>query len=253
MITIKSHSEIMRMIDAGKVLQEVFALLHEKISPGISTKDIDKFAKECIIKNGALPSFLGVPNYFGGIDFPGAVCASVNEELIHGIPGDRILREGDIVSVDVGAVYRGLQADAARTYMVGNVSEEAARLVKVTEECFFKALEQCEAGNRITDISGAVQDHAEANGYSVVRDYTGHGIGREMHEDPEVPNFRSARRGPRLTPGMAIAIEPMINAGGYEVEVAPNKWTVLTKDRKLCSHYENTVIITAGEPIVTTL
>ncbi|MBO7406646.1 MAG: type I methionyl aminopeptidase [Clostridia bacterium] len=253
MITIKSHSEIMRMIDAGKVLQEVFALLHEKISPGISTKDIDKFAKECIIKNGALPSFLGVPNYFGGIDFPGAVCASVNEELIHGIPGDKILKEGDIVSVDVGAVYRGLQADAARTYMVGNVSEEAARLVKVTEECFFKALEQCEAGNRITDISGAVQDHAEANGYSVVRDYTGHGIGREMHEDPEVPNFRSARRGPRLTPGMAIAIEPMINAGGYEVEVAPNKWTVLTKDRKLCSHYENTVIITAGEPIVTTL
>ncbi|MBO5077293.1 MAG: type I methionyl aminopeptidase [Clostridia bacterium] len=253
MITIKSHSEIMRMIDAGKVLQEVFALLHEKISAGISTKDIDKFAKECIIKNGALPSFLGVPNYFGGIDFPGAVCASVNEELIHGIPGDRILKEGDIVSVDVGAVYRGLQADAARTYMVGNVSEEAARLVKVTEECFFKALEQCEAGNRITDISGAVQDHAEANGYSVVRDYTGHGIGREMHEDPEVPNFRSARRGPRLTPGMAIAIEPMINAGGYEVEVASNKWTVLTKDRKLCSHYENTVIITAGEPIVTTL
>ena len=253
MITIKSHSEIMRMIDAGKVLQEVFALLHEKISPGISTKDIDKFAKECIIKNGALPSFLGVPNYFGGIDFPGAVCASVNEELIHGIPGDKILKEGDIVSVDVGAVYRGLQADAARTYMVGTVSEEAARLVKVTEECFFKALEQCEAGNRITDISGAVQDHAEANGYSVVRDYTGHGIGREMHEDPEVPNFRSARRGPRLTPGMAIAIEPMINAGGYEVEVAPNKWTVLTKDRKLCSHYENTVIITAGEPIVTTL
>ena len=253
MITIKSHGEIMRMIDAGKVLQEVFALLHEKISPGISTKDIDKIAKECIIKNGALPSFLGVPNYFGGIDFPGAVCASVNEELIHGIPGDRILKEGDIVSVDVGAVYRGLQADAARTYKVGNVSEEAARLVKVTEECFFKALEQCEAGNRITDISGAVQDHAEANGYSVVRDYTGHGIGREMHEDPEVPNFRSARRGPRLTPGMAIAIEPMINAGGYEVEVASNKWTVLTKDRKLCSHYENTVIITAGEPIVTTL
>ena len=253
MITIKSHRDIERMIDAGKVLQEVFALLYEKISPGISTKDIDKIARECIIKNGALPSFLGVPNYFGGIDFPGAVCASVNEELIHGIPGDRIVKDGDIVSVDVGAILKGLQADACRTYLVGNVAEEARRLVKVTEECFFKALEQCYAGNRIRDISGAVQDHAESNGYSVVREYTGHGIGREMHEDPEVPNFRTARRGPRLEPGMAIAIEPMINMGGYEVEVAANKWTVYTKDGKLCSHYENTVIITAGEPIVTTL
>ena len=252
-MTIKSHGEIAKMIEAGKVLQEVFAVLYEKISPGISTKDIDKIAKECIIKNGALPSFLGVPNYFGGIDFPGAVCASVNEELIHGIPGDRILHEGDIISVDVGAVLKGLQADACRTYMVGRVSEEAARLVKVTEECFFKGLEQCVAGNRIIDISGAVQDHAEKNGYSVVRDYTGHGIGHEMHEDPEVPNYRTARRGPRLVPGMAIAIEPMINVGGYEVETAENKWTVYTKDRKLCSHYENTVIITAGEPIVTTL
>jgi methionyl aminopeptidase len=253
MITIKSHGEIARMIDAGKVLQEVFSVLSEKIIAGISTKDIDKIARECIIKNGALPSFLGVPNYFGGIDFPGAVCASVNEELIHGIPGDRILKNGDIVSVDVGAVLKGLQADACRTYRVGDVSPEADRLVRVTEECFFKGLEQCVAGNRIIDISGAVQDYAESNGYSVVRDYTGHGIGREMHEDPEVPNFRTARRGPRLMPGMAIAIEPMINQGTYDVEVAPNKWTVYTKDRKLCSHYENTVIITAGEPIVTTL
>ena len=253
MITIKSHGEIARMIDAGKVLQEVFAVLSEKISPGISTKDIDKISRECIIKNGALPSFLGVPNYYGGIDFPGAVCASVNEELIHGIPGDRILKNGDIVSVDVGALLKGFQADACRTYRVGQVSPEADRIVRVTEECFFKALEQCVAGNRIIDISGAVQDHAEGNGYSVVREYTGHGIGREMHEDPEVPNFRTARRGPRLTPGMAIAIEPMINEGSPEVEVAADKWTVYTKDRKLCSHYENTVIITAGEPIVTTL
>lgn len=253
MITIKSHGEIARMIDAGKVLREVFSILSEKISAGISTRDIDKIARECIIKNGAFPSFLGVPNYFGGIDFPGAVCASVNEELIHGIPGDRILKDGDIVSVDVGAILKGLQADACRTFFVGDVQPETRRLVEVTEECFFKALGQCVPGNRIIDISGAVQDHAESNGYSVVRDYTGHGIGREMHEDPEVPNFRSARRGPRLAPGMAIAIEPMINMGGYEVEVADNKWTVYTKDRKLCAHYENTVIITAGEPIVTTL
>ncbi len=153
----------------------------------------------------------------------------------------------------MGALLKGFQADACRTYRVGQVSPEADRIVRVTEECFFKALEQCVAGNRIIDISGAVQDHAEGNGYSVVREYTGHGIGREMHEDPEVPNFRTARRGPRLTPGMAIAIEPMINEGSREVEVAADKWTVYTKDRKLCSHYENTVIITAGEPIVTTL
>jgi len=253
MITIKSKSEIGRMIDAGKVLQEVFALLYEKISPGITTNDIDKIAKECIIKNGALPSFLGVPNYMGGIDFPAAVCASVNEELIHGIPGHRILEEGDIVSVDVGALLRGFQADACRTYTVGKCAEETLRLVKVTEECFFEGLKHCVPGERIIDISGAVQDHAESNGYSVVREYTGHGIGREMHEDPEVPNYRTARRGPRLIPGMAIAIEPMINAGGREVEVGKDLWTVYTKDRKLCAHYENTVIITDDQPIITTL
>ena len=253
MITIKSKSEIGRMIDAGKVLQEVFALLYEKISPGITTNDIDKIAKECIIKNGALPSFLGVPNYMGGIDFPAAVCASVNEELIHGIPGHRILNEGDIVSVDVGALLRGFQADACRTYTVGQCAEETLRLVKVTEECFFEGLKHCVPGERIIDISGAVQDHAESNGYSVVREYTGHGIGREMHEDPEVPNYRTPRRGPRLIPGMAIAIEPMINAGRPEVEVGKDLWTVYTKDRKLCAHYENTVIITDDTPIITTL
>ena len=194
MIDIKSKSAIEKMKDAGKILSDVFQLLEENILPGISTKALDRIVTEYIIKNGALPSFLGVPNYYGGIDFPGAICASVNSEIIHGIPGQRLLKEGDIVSIDVGAQLEGYHADAARTYTVGKCSEEALRLIAVTKQSFFEGLKYAKVGYRIFDISGAVQDYVESHGFSVVRDFVGHGIGREMHEDPNVPNFGRAGR-----------------------------------------------------------
>lgn len=254
MIDIKSKSEIEKMKAAGEIVAGVFQLMEENILPGISTKDLDRIAMEYIIKNGAVPSFLGVPNVYGGMDFPAAVCASVNEEVIHGIPNRKPLKEGDIVSIDVGAQLKGFHADAARTYTVGKCSDEAIRLIEVTRQSFFEGVRFAVPGNRVSDISGAVQDYVEKNGYSVVRDYTGHGVGREIHEAPEVPNYRSNLRGPRLIPGMAIAIEPMVNQGSWEIEVdAEDKWTVYTKDRLLSAHYENTVIIADGEPIITTL
>lgn len=253
MINIKSKSEIEIMKDAGKIVSEVLRKLEENILPGVTTKELDRIASEYIIKSGASPSFLGVRNYYGGIDFPGAICASLNSEVIHGIPDGRRLRNGDIISIDVGACYRGFHGDAARTFPVGTVSEDAMRLIDVTRQSFFEALKFVRPNNRISDISGAVQDYVESFGYSVVREYTGHGVGRDLHEDPEIPNFRTNRRGHRLVSGMAIAIEPMINQGGAAVRVAPNKWTVYTRDGKLSAHYENTVIVTDDEPFVATL
>ena len=253
MINIKSKSEIERMKDSGKIVAEVLLKIEENISPGITTKELDRIASDYIIKNGAFPSFLGVPNYYGGIKFPGAICASLNGEVIHGIPDGRRLREGDIISVDVGAFYNGFHGDAARTFPVGRVSEDALKLIEVTRQSFFEGLKFVRPNNRISDISGAIQDYAESFGYSIVKEYTGHGVGRELHEDPEVPNYRTNRRGHRLAAGTAIAIEPMVNQGGADIVLAANKWTVYTKDGKLSAHYENTVIVTDDDPLIVTM
>lgn len=253
MINIKSKSEIERMKDSGKIVAEVLQKIEENILPGITTKELDRIASDYIIKSGAFPSFLGVPNYYGGIKFPGAICASVNGEIIHGIPDGRHLKEGDIISVDVGAFYNGFHGDAARTFPVGTVSEDASRLMEVTKQSFFEGLKFVRPNNRVSDISGAIQDYAESFGYSIVKEYTGHGVGRELHEDPEVPNYRTNRRGHRLAAGMAIAIEPMINQGTAEIALGDNKWTVYTKDGMLSAHYENTVIVTEEEPLIVTI
>ncbi len=253
MINIKSKSEIEKMKDSGKIVAEVLNKVEENILPGITTKELDRIASDYIIKSGAFPSFLGVPNYYGGVKFPGAICASVNGEIIHGIPDGRHLKEGDIISVDVGAFYNGFHGDAARTFPVGKVSEAALKLIEVTRQSFFEGLKFVRPNNRVSDVSGAIQDYAESFGYSIVKEYTGHGVGRELHEDPEVPNYRINRRGHRLAAGMAIAIEPMVNQGTADIVLSNNKWTVYTKDGKLSAHYENTVIVTEGEPLIVTI
>ena len=253
MINIKSKSEIEKMKDSGKIVAEVLNKVEENILPGITTKELDRIASDYIIKSGAFPSFLGVPNYYGGVKFPGAICASVNGEIIHGIPDGRHLKEGDIISVDVGAFYNGFHGDAARTFPVGKVSEAALKLIEVTRQSFFEGLKFVRPNNRVSDVSGAIQDYAESFGYSIVKEYTGHGVGRELHEDPEVPNYRTNRRGHRLAAGMAIAIEPMVNQGTADIVLSNNKWTVYTKDGKLSAHYENTVIVTEGEPLFVTI
>ena len=253
MINIKSKSEIEKMKDSGKIVAEVLNKVEENILPGITTKELDRIASDYIIKSGAFPSFLGVPNYYGGVKFPGAICASVNGEIIHGIPDGRHLKEGDIISVDVGAFYNGFHGDAARTFPVGKVSEAALKLIEVTRQSFFEGLKFVRPNNRVSDVSGAIQDYAESFGYSIVKEYTGHGVGRGLHEDPEVPNYRTNRRGHRLAAGMAIAIEPMVNQGTADIVLSNNKWTVYTKDGKLSAHYENTVIVTEGEPLIVTI
>lgn len=253
MINIKSKSEIEKMKASGKIVAGVLEEIEKNIFPGISIKELDRIATNYIIRSGAFPSFLGVPNYYGGIKFPGAICASINGEVIHGIPDSRALKEGDIISVDVGAYYNGFHGDAARTFPVGKVSDEALKLIEVTKQSFFEGLKFVKPNNRISDISGAIEDYVLSFGYSVVKEYTGHGIGRELHEDPEVPNYRTNRRGHRLAAGMAIAIEPMVNQGSDEISLGSNKWTVFTKDGKLSAHYENTVIVTDTEPLIVTL
>lgn len=247
MVTIKSKSEIEKMKAAGKVTYGALKAVKAAIRPGVTTQQLDKVAEEYIRAQGCIPSFKG----YGG--FPGSVCASVNEEVIHGIPGKRKLREGDILCIDVGAIYQGYHGDAARTFGVGNISPEAERLIAVTRESFFVGLEFAKDGYRISDISRAVQEYVESNGFSVLRDYCGHGIGTEMHEDPEVPNYVDGRRGIRLRPGMTIAVEPMVCQGGHEYFVADNDWTVCTRDGKLAAHYENTVLITNDTPVLLTL
>ncbi|HHV60266.1 MAG TPA: type I methionyl aminopeptidase [Clostridiaceae bacterium] len=252
MITIKSKSELEIMRKAG----EIVALAHEKIKeaikPGVTTKELDRIAEEVIIKSGATPSFKGVRGMPDAPLYPASICASVNDEVVHGIPGLRVLNDGDIISIDIGAFYGGFHADAARTHPVGKISIEAERLIMVTMECFYEGLKQAVFGNRISDISAAIQVHAEKNGYSVVREYVGHGIGREMWEPPQIPNFRTRERGPRLQPGMTLAVEPMINAGRYEIKIDANKWTVRTLDGSLSAHYENTLAVTDGEPVILT-
>jgi len=252
MITIKSQREIDLMRKAGQIVAMAHRRIEELIAPGITTKELDRAAEEVILRLGGIPSFKGVPNPYGGIDFPASICASVNHEVIHGIPNDIPLKEGDIVSIDIGAIYEGYHGDAARTYEVGVVSPEAKRLIAVTRESFYKGIEMAREGMRIRDISRAIQQYVEQNGYSVVRDFVGHGIGREMHEEPQIPNFVTRERGPRLQKGMTLAIEPMVNEGHWAVDVLGNKWTVVTKDGKLSAHYENTIVITDNEPVILT-
>lgn len=248
MITIKTDEQIALMRDSGRITKNVLDLIGREIRAGMTTKDIDKLAYEYITACGAYPSFLGYSGY------PASVCTSVDEMVVHGIPSeDFVIREGQIVSVDVGVEYNGWQGDAARTFMIGEVSEEKKKLVKITEECFFKAIENLKDGTPIGDIGFKVQSHAEANGFSVVRALVGHGIGREMHEDPSVPNYGKKGTGIRLKKGMTIAIEPMINAGIYQVDFMSDGWGVKTRDRRPSAHYENTIAITEDGVEILTL
>lgn len=245
-IIIKNPKEVECMRKAGKITAAARSIARQAIADGISTKEIDREVNHFIRKSGAIPTFLG----YGG--FPASACISVNEEVIHGIPGKRIVRSGDIVSVDVGATFAGFVGDCAGTYPCGEVSEEAKKLMAVTRQSFFEGIKFARPGYRVNDIGSAIQEYVESNGYSVVRDYVGHGVGRNMHEAPEVPNF-SRKPSPRLVPGMTIAVEPMVNVGGWEVKVLSNDWTVVTVDGSLSAHYENTILITDGEPEILTM
>lgn len=247
MIILKNEIEIDLMRKAGRIVGETLNLLEEKVRPGITTAELDRIAEEFITKHGAKPSFKGL---YG---FPASLCISVNEQVVHGIPGRLKLKEGDIVSVDCGVLLNGFHGDAARTFAVGNVTEDVKKLIEVTEQCFFKGIEKAYVGNRLTDISYEIQQYVEANGFSVVRDYVGHGIGRKVHEDPEVPNFGRPGRGPKLMSGMVLAIEPMVNIGNYHVETLDDDWTVVTADRSFSAHYENTVAILPNGPEILTL
>ena len=252
MITIKSGREIELMRQAGKIAAGARSVGRQAVRSGLTTKEIDRAVHEYIVKEGAVPSCLG----FEG--FPAATCISVNDEVIHGIPGKRIVHNGDIVSIDLCATWKGYVGDCAGTYACGQVSPEAQKLIDTARKAFFEGLRYARAGYRIHDISGAVQDCVEANGFSVVRAFVGHGIGRDMHEDPEVPNYRPShesggRSNPRLVKGMTICIEPMICAGGYDVRILRDDWTVVTVDHSLAAHYENTILITDGEPEILTI
>lgn len=248
MIIVKSDQEIELMREAGRVTGLILKDLKDFVKPGISTMDIDRFVEDAIRKQGMIPSFKGL---YG---FPASACVSINEEVVHGIPHKkRKLREGDIVSVDIGATYKGYVSDAARTYPVGKISDTATRLIAAAKDSFFAGMEFCRAGCRLSDISHAVQTKVESEGFSVIRDFVGHGVGQKMHEEPQIPNYGKAGRGPRLAKGMTFAIEPMICEGGYDVQTISNDWTVVTLDGKLSAHYENTVVITDGEPELLTL
>ena len=247
MIVIKNKAEIELMMKAGSVTADILKELPSVIRPGMSTMELDKWIEDFILKHDMKPAFKG----YGG--FPATACISVNEELIHGIPSKKtILKEGDIVTVDLGTIYKGYYSDAARTYPVGKISEEKQKLIKVAEESFFEGLKYCKKGNRIGDVSHAIQEYVESFGFSIIRDYTGHGVGTDLHEDPAVPNYGKPGHGPKLVPGMTIAIEPMIAAGDYDVDVLDNDWTVVMSDGSMCAHYENSVVITEGEPILLT-
>ena len=247
MIAIKNGQELACMRKACKITAAARALAGEMVRPGVSTKQIDKAVYDFIVSQGAKPSFLG----YGG--FPGSTCISVNDTVIHGIPGGYVLQEGDIVSVDVGAYYKGFHGDCAATYPCGTISADAQKLIDVTKQSFYEGIRFATAGHRVSDISHAIQTYVESNGFSVVRSFVGHGVGAQLHEEPEVPNYGSPGRGPRLLPGMTLAIEPMVNAGTYEVRILKDKWTTVTADGKLSAHYENTVLITDGEPEILTV
>ncbi len=248
MITIKSKSEIEKMRLAGKITGDALRLVEKHIRPGISTGELDKIAYDFIKKQGATPSFL---NYNG---FPGSICASPNNWVIHGIPSKNIvLKEGDIISIDMGACIDGYHGDAARTFAVGKISDEAQKLIDVTRQSFFEGVKFAVHGGKLGDVSAAIQEYVEKHGYSIVRDFVGHGIGRNLHEDPSVPNFGRYGKGVKLAAGMTIAVEPMVNEGAYDVVVLDDDWTVETEDGSLSAHYENTILITRGECEILTL
>ena len=247
MIAIKNGQDLLNMRQACKITAAARALAGEMVRPGVSTREIDKAVHDYIVSQGAKPSFLG---YHG---FPGSTCISVNDTVIHGIPGGYVLQDGDIVSVDVGAYYKGFHGDCAATYPCGTVSADAQKLIDVTKQSFFEGIRFAKKGHRVSDISHAIQTYVESNGFSVVRSFVGHGVGAQLHEEPEVPNYGAPGRGPRLLPGMTLAIEPMVNVGTYEVQVLKDRWTTVTADGKLSAHYENTVLITDGEPEILTV
>ncbi|NLC95552.1 MAG: type I methionyl aminopeptidase, partial [Bacilli bacterium] len=224
--------------EAGRIVALTHQELKKHIKPGITTLELDQIAEDFIRSQGAIPSFKG---YNG---FPGSICASVNEELVHGIPGPRVLKDGDIISIDIGAMYNGYHGDSAWTYPVGKISDAAQHLLTVTEQALYEGLAQAKPGNRLSDISHAIQTYVEKHGYSVVREYVGHGIGQNLHEDPPVPNYGLPNRGPLLKKGMTLAIEPMVNQGKRDVRVLSNNWTVVTMDNSLCAHFEHTIVIT---------
>jgi len=246
MITLKSDRELLYMRDAGKVVAGAHQEVAKAVREGLTTGELDKIAEDYIVSQGAKPSFKG---YYG---FPASICTSVNEQVVHGFPGLRQLKSGDIISIDIGAELNGYHGDAAVTLPVGEIDKEIERLLNVTQQSLSKGIEQAIVGNRLSDISHAIQKHVESNGFSVVRDYVGHGIGRSMHEDPQVPNFGMPGRGPRLKHGMVLAIEPMVNLGTYEVETLSDNWTVVTKDKKPSAHFEHTVAITENGPEILT-
>ncbi|NLL42043.1 MAG: type I methionyl aminopeptidase [Firmicutes bacterium] len=248
MIILKSAEEIQAMLRAGQVVAQAHELVRELIKPGVTTLDLDRAVEEFILKQNAIPAFKGYQGY------PASICASVNEVVVHGIPSkDVVLQEGSIISVDIGAFVDGFCGDSAWTYPVGEVDPEVQLLLQTTEEALFQGIEQARVGNRLSDISHAVQKCAEERGFSVVRDFVGHGIGRNMHEAPQIPNFGPPGRGPRLKSGMTLAIEPMVNVGSYHVQVLEDNWTVVTRDSKWSAHFEHTVAITDEGPVVLTI
>ena len=247
MIIIKNGHEVEAMRQACRITAAARALAGEMVRPGVTTRQIDKAVHDYIVGQGAKPSFL---NYHG---FPASTCLSVNSTVIHGIPGDYVLQDGDIVSVDVGAYYKGFHGDCAATFPCGTISADAQKLIEVTKQSFYEGIRFATRGHRVSDISHAIQTYVESNGFSVVRSFVGHGVGAQLHEEPEVPNFGAAGRGPRLIPGMTIAVEPMVNEGTYDVRVLKDGWTTVTADGKLSAQYENTVLITDGEPEILTV
>ncbi|MEF9960512.1 type I methionyl aminopeptidase [Niameybacter sp.] len=246
-IPIKSDEEIKLMQESAQILIEAHELVAKHVKPGVTTKELDQVAYKFITSKHAIPSFKG----YGG--YPASACVSINDEVVHGIPGARKLKQGDIVSVDLGVYYKGYHSDAARTYPVGDVSPDVLKLIEVTKQCFFEGLKYAKAGNHLGQISKAIQDYAESFGYGVVRDLVGHGIGEALHEDPQVPNYKAPGRGVKLEKGMALAIEPMINMGTYQVKCLDDDWTFVTRDGLPSAHYENTIVITDDEPMILTL
>ena len=247
MISVKTERELEIMRRACKITAAARALAGEMVRPGVTTGEIDKAVHDFIVSQGAKPSFLHYQGY------PGSACISVNEVVIHGIPGNRVLKDGDIVSVDVGAYWQGFHGDCAATFACGNISQEAQRLIDVTKQSFFEGIRFARQGNRVSDISHAVQTYVEANGFSVVRAFVGHGVGEHLHEEPSVPNYGAPGKGPRLVKNMTIAVEPMVNMGTYEVRVLRDGWTTVTADGKLAAHYENSILITDGEAEILTV
>lgn len=247
MIIKKTNDQLNLMRLSGKIVAETLLLIEEKVRPGITTAELDRIAEEFIIKSGAKPSFKGL---YG---FPASLCISVNEQVVHGIPGGYVLKDGDIISVDCGALLNGYHGDAARTFGVGAISPEASKLIEVTRDSFFKGIEYAKVGNRLSDISHAIQNYVEASGFSVVKDFVGHGIGRQLHEEPNIPNYGLPNKGPKLDVGMTLAIEPIVNIGKSSVMTLKDKWTSVTRDGSLSAHYENTIVILPDGPEILTL